>query len=67
MHICTGRGVDIPDVVALAEQFQVSQEAMLYRLLNAGLISEAQVNKVKNLIPQHISSQKHLGKPFQKY
>ena len=52
MHICPGRGVDIPDVVALAEQFQVSQEAMLYRLLNAGLISEAQVNKVKNLIPQ---------------
>lgn len=54
MHICPGRNVDIPDVVALAEQFQVSQEAMLYRLLNAGLTKEAQVNKMKTLIP-HIS------------
>lgn len=52
MRICVGNNVGIPEVVALAEQFQVSQDAMLYRLLNARLITEAQLNEMKARIPQ---------------
>ncbi len=54
MRICVERNVSIPEVVALAEQFQVSQDAILYRLFNSRLITEAQLNKMKERIP-HIS------------
>lgn len=50
-RICAERDIGIPEIVALAEQFQVSQEAMLYRLLNSKLITEVQLNEMKNRIP----------------
>jgi XRE family transcriptional regulator, fatty acid utilization regulator len=51
MRICAEGNVGIPEVVALAEQFQVSQDAMLYRLLNARLITEAQLKEMQACIP----------------
>jgi len=51
MRICVEKNVAIPEIITLAEQFQVSQEAMLYRLSNVGLITETQLNEMKVRIP----------------
>lgn len=45
--ICAHKSMKPSDVIALAEQFQVSKEAMLYRMLNIGLISRKQLNEIK--------------------
>lgn len=45
--ICTNKSIGPSDVIALAEQFQVSKEAMLYRMRNVNLISQKQLNEIK--------------------
>jgi Zn-dependent peptidase ImmA (M78 family)/DNA-binding XRE family transcriptional regulator len=46
--ICANKKlISLSDVIALAGQFQVSEEAMLYRMRNVGLISHKQLNEIK--------------------
>lgn len=45
--ICANKSISPSDVIALAEQFQVSKEAMLYRMRNVNLISQKQLNEIK--------------------
>lgn len=45
--ICAIKSISPSDVIALAEQFQVSKEAMMYRMRNMGLISQKQLNEIK--------------------
>jgi Zn-dependent peptidase ImmA (M78 family)/transcriptional regulator with XRE-family HTH domain len=49
-----------PDVIALSELFQVSKDAMLYRMLNTRLISKKHHEELQKLL-QHIPSSKHAG------
>lgn len=45
--ICANKFISPSEVIALAEQFKVSKEAMLYRIRNVGLISHKQLNELK--------------------
>lgn len=47
IRICGNKIITPPDVIALAEQFQVSRDAMLYRMLNISLISNKQLQEIK--------------------
>lgn len=51
IRICPKDTVDMPEVIALAEQFQVSLEAMLYRLHNSKLLTESKLKEMKERIP----------------
>ena len=46
-RICSHQPISAADVVALAEQFQVSKEAMLYRMFNVNLIANKPFNELK--------------------
>ncbi len=48
--ICTNKSMAPSDVIALTEQFQVSKEAMLYRMLNVGLISHKQLTEINDAL-----------------
>lgn len=41
------RAITASDIIALAEQFQVSKEAMLYRMKNVNLINDEKLNEIK--------------------
>lgn len=55
MRICK-KNIGIVEVIALADQFQVSHEAMLYRLLNAKLITDSELKELKPLMPSQVLS-----------
>lgn len=44
--------IKLPELIVLSEQFQVSREAFLYRLLNIGIISEAELKEMIKQLPQ---------------
>lgn len=54
--ICADRSISASDVIALAEQFQVSKDAMLYRMLNVNLISKKELEQIKECLQQIPSS-----------
>jgi Zn-dependent peptidase ImmA (M78 family)/transcriptional regulator with XRE-family HTH domain len=51
-RICGPHSMTAPDVVALAEQFQTSKDAMLYRMVNVNLISNKQFKEIKERLQQ---------------
>jgi Zn-dependent peptidase ImmA (M78 family)/DNA-binding XRE family transcriptional regulator len=54
-RLCVNRTICAPDIIAFAEQFQVSKEAMVYRMLNIGLISKKECSELKDLLLKSIS------------
>ncbi len=40
---CANQPISASDVIALAEKFQVSKDAMLYRMLNVNLITKKEL------------------------
>jgi Zn-dependent peptidase ImmA (M78 family)/transcriptional regulator with XRE-family HTH domain len=59
-RICPDRSITASDVIALAEQFQVSKDAMLYRIKNINLITSKEDNDIRSLL-QGISIPKIYG------
>ncbi len=54
-RICGNRPIAAPDVIATAGQFYVSKDAMLYRMLNIGLISNKQFKEIKEQLQHTVS------------
>lgn len=59
-RISCNKSISPSDVIALSEQFQVSKDAMLYRMLNVNVISKKQFEEIEQRLKQ-ISNSRSLS------